>query len=128
MKDKLKNLELKKLLQEFSYLELDKEFKDEFTNIYKPLFLKEVQNMKTPEHIENPPPPPPTEFNTSNGIPPLKESLEPNWLSNNISSIAFINYKYSFILSLVIVIICTTIHSTSIRTTTSSATRIAAST
>ena len=62
MKDKLKNLELKKLLQEFSYLQLDKEFKDEFTNIYKPLFLNEVQNMKTPEHIENTPPTsPPTE-------------------------------------------------------------------
>lgn len=64
MKDKLKGLELKKLLQEFQFLELDKEFKDEFVDHYKPLFMKEVQAKKTPEQREaelkniQPPPPP----------------------------------------------------------------------
>lgn len=62
MKEKLKNLELKKLLQEFQFLEMDKEFKDEFIEFYKPLFMKEVQSKKTPEQRENevnniPPPP-----------------------------------------------------------------------
>lgn len=63
MKDKLKGLELKKLLQEFQFLEIDKEFKDEFVDHYKPLFMKEVQAKKTPEQREaelnNTPPPPP---------------------------------------------------------------------
>jgi hypothetical protein len=53
MKDKLKNLELKKLLQEFHFLEVDKEFKDEFIEFYKPLFMKEVQSKKTSEQREN---------------------------------------------------------------------------
>jgi hypothetical protein len=66
MKDKLKNLELKKLLQEFNYLEIDKQFKDEFADTYKPLFLKEVQNQKTPEHKENEP-----------IIPPQNDEIKP---------------------------------------------------
>jgi hypothetical protein len=53
MKNKLKNLELKKLLQEFHFLEVDKEFKDEFIEFYKPLFMKEVQSKKTSEQREN---------------------------------------------------------------------------
>ena len=70
MKDKLKNLELKKLLQEFNYLEIDKQFKDEFADTYKPLFLKEVQNQKTPEHKENEPiiPPQNDEIKQLHGI------------------------------------------------------------
>lgn len=65
MKDKLKGLELKKLLQEFQFLEIDKEYKDEFVDHYKPLFMKEVQAKKTPEQreaeLKNTPPPPPNE-------------------------------------------------------------------
>ena len=70
MNKRLEQLEVKKLLQEYSFLLLDEEYKHEVIDNNREEFLNKVREARG----DNPPPPPPTEPQEK----PQKDKIDPN--------------------------------------------------
>ena len=73
MNDKIKQLGVKRLLQEYNYLLVDDEYKKEVIDSNRSGFLTSIENMKIELGIQNPEPEIPTE---SKNISPKKSKIE----------------------------------------------------
>lgn len=56
MNDQLKNLEIKKMIQEYNFLLSDTEYKKEMIDSYREEFLKEIQKMRVELNLPTPEP------------------------------------------------------------------------
>jgi hypothetical protein len=74
MSKKLEQLEIQKLLQEYSFLLLDEEYKLEVVDTNKMEFLNKVREITGA--LPEPPPPPPQE--EQDAPPPKKEKIDPS--------------------------------------------------
>jgi hypothetical protein len=74
MNKKLEQLEIQKLLQEYSFLLLDEEYKLEVVDANKVEFLNKVREITGA--LPEPPPPPPQE--EQDAPPPKKEKIDPS--------------------------------------------------
>jgi hypothetical protein len=75
MNKQLEQLEVKKLLQEYSFLLLDEEYKHEVINNGREEFLTKIQEIRG----DQPPPPPPTQPQEK----PKKDKIDPNTIDKS---------------------------------------------
>ena len=82
MEDKLKRLEIKKLIQEYNFLLLDDEFKKEVISENRPEFLEKTQKLRSELGINNDPEPK-TEKKEEEVNLPKKPKLDPNSINKS---------------------------------------------
>ncbi len=83
MGDKLKTLEIKKLIQEYNFLLLDDEFKKEVISENRPEFLEKTQKLRSDLGIINDPDPQPEKKEEEVNLP-KKPKIEPNSVDKSV--------------------------------------------
>jgi hypothetical protein len=83
MEDKLKRLEIKKLIQEYNFLLLDDEFKKEVISENRPEFLEKTQKLRSELGINNDPEPK-TEKKEEEVNLPKKPKIEPDSVDKSV--------------------------------------------
>jgi len=85
MEDKLKRLEIKKLIQEYNFLLLDDEFKKEVISENRPEFLEKTQKLRSELGINNDPEPK-TEKKEEEVNLPKKPKIEPDSVDKSVKN------------------------------------------
>jgi hypothetical protein len=83
MNDKLKKLEIKKLLQEYNFLLLDDEYKKEIISDNRPEFLEKVQKLKSDMGVVQEPEIKPEKKEDVKEDLPKKPKLDPNSINKS---------------------------------------------
>jgi hypothetical protein len=83
MGDKLKTLEIKKLIQEYNFLLLDDEFKKEVISENRPEFLEKTQKLRSDLGIINDPDPQPEKKEEEVNLP-KKPKIEPDSVDKSV--------------------------------------------